>query len=105
MIKAALFDLDGVVFDTESQYSVFWGMIGREYHPEMPDFALRIKGQTLVQIYDKYFSDDATFAHIDGYTDCKSEQAKITDRLDEFELNMSFPYIPGFETLDRKSVV
>ncbi len=28
----------------------------------------------------------------------KSEQAKITDRLDEFELNMSFPYIPGFET-------
>ena len=98
MIKTALFDLDGVVFDTESQYSVFWGMIGREYHPEMPDFALRIKGQTLVQIYDKYFSDDATFAHIDGYADYKSEQAKITDRLDEFELNMSFPYIPGFET-------
>lgn len=98
MIKAALFDLDGVVFDTESQYSVFWGMIGKEYHPEMPDFAHRIKGQTLVQIYDKYFSDDATFAHIDGYTDCKSEQAKITARLDEFELNMSYPYIPGFET-------
>lgn len=35
MIKAALFDLDGVVFDTESQYSIFWGMIGREYHPEI----------------------------------------------------------------------
>ena len=31
MIKAALFDLDGVVFETESQYSIFWGMIGREY--------------------------------------------------------------------------
>lgn len=55
MIKAALFDLDGVVFDTESQYSVFWGMIGKEYHPEIPDFAQIIKGQTLVQIYDKYF--------------------------------------------------
>ena len=27
MIKAALFDLDGVVFDAESQYSIFWGMI------------------------------------------------------------------------------
>ena len=38
MIKAALFDLDGVVFETESQYSIFWGMIGREYHPEIPDF-------------------------------------------------------------------
>ena len=49
MIKAALFDLDGVVFDTESQYSVFWGMIGKEYHPEIPDFAQIIKGQTLVE--------------------------------------------------------
>ncbi len=38
MIKAALFDLDGVVLDTETQYSVFWGMIGKEYHPELPDF-------------------------------------------------------------------
>lgn len=67
MIKAALFDLDGVVLDTETQYSVFWGMIGKEYHPELPDFALRIKGQTLVQIYDKYFSDDAVFALVADY--------------------------------------
>lgn len=97
MIKAALFDLDGVVFETESQYTIFWGMIGKEYHPEMPDFAHRIKGQTLVQIYDKYFSDEKTFARIDGFTDCKQEQAKITARLDEFEKNMSYPYINGFE--------
>ena len=97
MIKAALFDLDGVVFETESQYSIFWGMIGREYHPEIPDFEYRIKGQTLVQIYDKYFSEDSVFAHIKGYTDVKSEQDKITTRLNEFEKNMSYPYITGFE--------
>ncbi len=97
MIKAALFDLDGVVFDTESQYSIFWGMIGREYHPEVPDFAQRIKGQTLVQIYDAHFSDDAVFAHVEGYTDPESEQAKITARLDEFERNMKYEYIEGFE--------
>ena len=97
MIKAALFDLDGVVFETESQYSIFWGMIGREYHPEIPDFEYRIKGQTLVQIYDKYFSDDSVFAHIEGYTDPKSEQDKITARLNEFEQNMTYPYIPGVE--------
>lgn len=97
MIKAALFDLDGVVFETESQYTVFWGTIGKEYHPELPDFAHRIKGQTLVQIYDKYFSSEATFAHIEGYTDPKTEQAKITARLDAFERNMSYPYIAGFE--------
>ena len=97
MIKAALFDLDGVVFETESQYSIFWGMIGREYHPEIPDFEYRIKGQTLVQIYDKYFSDDSVFAHVEGYTDPKSEQDKITARLNEFEQNMTYPYIPGVE--------
>lgn len=97
MIKAALFDLDGVVFDTESQYTIFWGMIGREYHPEMPDFAQRIKGQTLVQIYDKYFSDEKTFAHLDGFKDIRDEQAKITARLDEYEMNMNYNYIAGFE--------
>lgn len=85
MIKAALFDLDGVVFDTESQYTIFWGMIGREYHPELPDFAQLIKGQTLVQIYGKYFDD------------IKEEQPKITARLDEFERNMQYEYIAGFE--------
>lgn len=85
MIKAALFDLDGVVFDTESQYTIFWGMIGREYHPELTDFAQRIKGQTLAQIYDKYFDD------------IKEEQPKITARLDEFERNMKYEYIVGFE--------
>lgn len=97
MIKAALFDLDGVVFDTETQYSIFWGMIGKEYHPELPDFAHRIKGQTLVQIYDKYFSDPAIFSHIEGFSNVADEQAKITARLDDFEQNMKYEYISGFE--------
>ena len=48
MIKAALFDLDGVVFDTEPQYTQFWIEMGRRYHPELPDLAHVIKGQTLV---------------------------------------------------------
>ena len=102
MIKAALFDLDGVVFDTESQYSIFWGMIGREYHPEMADFAQRIKGQTLVQIYDRYFADDKVFAHVAGYESAQQEQAKITARLDAFEHDMKYDYIPGFETFVRQ---
>lgn len=85
MKKVALFDLDGVVFDTEPQYTVFWGMICREYHPEMPGLENTIKGQTLVQIYDKYFAD------------LKDEQASITRRLNEFEQQMSFQYVAGFE--------
>ena len=30
---AALFDFDGVVMDTESQYSIFWNGVGKKYHP------------------------------------------------------------------------
>ena len=51
-LKAALFDLDGVVFDTEPQYTVFWGSQCRLYHPEHPGLEQEIKGQTLTQIYD-----------------------------------------------------
>ena len=46
-IRALLLDLDGVVLDTEGQYSAFWGWVGREKFPHVPDFARRIKGQTL----------------------------------------------------------
>lgn len=87
--RAALFDLDGVVFNSEPQYSLFWQQICREYHPETPDLADKIKGQTLVQIYDRYFAD---------MTD---EQPRITSRLDEFERHMTFDYISGFTDFVR----
>lgn len=84
-LGAALFDLDGVVLDTESQYSIFWGEQGRIYHPEIPRFDIVIKGQTLAQIYEKHF------AHI------PEEQPVITARLNEFERNMAYTYIKGAE--------
>ena len=84
-IKAALFDLDGVVFDTEPQYTVFWGQQCREYHPEHPGLEQEIKGQTLVQIYDAWFSGVL-----------EKEQTVITERLNRFEQQMSYDYIAGF---------
>lgn len=84
--KAALFDLDGVIFDTEPQYTEFWGSQCREFHPDKPGLELEIKGQTLTQIYDKYFCGDLL---------CKREM--ITGRLDEFERRMTFNYVPGIE--------
>lgn len=84
MYKAALFDLDGVIFDTEPQYSVFWESQLALFYPEAARLAREIKGSTLPQIYDKYFGDH------------QEEQAKITERLDEFEQNMSFDYVKGF---------
>jgi haloacid dehalogenase superfamily, subfamily IA, variant 3 with third motif having DD or ED/haloacid dehalogenase superfamily, subfamily IA, variant 1 with third motif having Dx(3-4)D or Dx(3-4)E len=86
MIKAALFDLDGVVFDTEPQYSRFWGSQFQLYYPDMPGMEQRIKGMTLVQIYDQYFADK------------KDEQSKITERLNAYELQMEYEYIAGFES-------
>ncbi len=72
---AALFDFDGVVVDTETQYSVFC----------MEDLEKRIKGQTLVYIYDTFFSG------------MDKEQQEITIALDRFEREMSFDFIPGVE--------
>ena len=83
--KAALFDLDGVVFDTEPQYTVFWGQQCREYHPEHPGLEQEIKGQTLVQIYNAWFAGEL-----------EKEQAVITERLNQFEQQMSYNYVAGF---------
>ena len=88
ILKAALFDLDGVVFDTEPQYSVFWGSICRQYHPEHPGLEHEIKGQTLTQIYDRWFNGPLL-----------SERDSITSRLNDYEQQMHYDFIPGFEAL------
>lgn len=80
---AALFDFDGVVMDTETQYTAYWDEVGRQYHPELPHFGALIKGQTLTQIYDKHFA---------GMTE---EQSKITAGLNRFEREMTLEYIAG----------
>lgn len=82
--KAALFDLDGTLFDTEGQYSIYWQKIGLKYHPEIPDFANIIKGTTLTSILDKYFAEP-------------SLKAMIIESLDQWEQQMRYQYFPGAE--------
>lgn len=55
---AVLFDFDGVVIDTETQYSVFWHRIGIDYLG-MADLETRIKGQTLTYIYETFLPNMA----------------------------------------------
>lgn len=86
---AALFDFDGVVMDTESQYSLFWNKVGKKYHPEYEEFGRVIKGQTLKQIYGRYFQG------------MEQEQAEITDSLNRFETEMKYEYVPGVEDFMR----
>lgn len=81
---SVLFDFDGVIMDTETQYTVFWNEQGRKYLGE-EDFGRRIKGQTLTQIYDNYFSDKP------------QAQQEITAGLNVYEKQMSYEYIPGVE--------
>lgn len=85
-MKAALFDLDGVVFNTEPQYTIFWGEQCREFHPEHPGLEHEIKGQTLTQIYEAWFSGSLA-----------DKQVLITERLNQFEQQMAYDYVPGFE--------
>ena len=80
---AALFDFDGVVVDTEPQYSLFWDEKGEKYHPEIPEFGHHIKGQTLTQIYSQYFLQP------------EGLQPEITRELLDFETRMTFEFIPG----------
>lgn len=85
-----MFDLDGVVFDTEPQYTIFWGSQFKKYYPQEPGLGHKVKGMTLVQIYDMYFNDQP------------QKQADITRELNEFEVNMNFEYVAGFEQFITK---
>ena len=84
MTRAALFDLDGVLIDTEPQYTRFWATIGRDYGVPDPDFALTIKGTNLGKILSENFPE----------AEC---QRVIVERLNAFEAEMPFVFFPGAE--------
>ena len=79
--KAGLFDLDGVIFDTEGQYTQFWSEEGKLLQ-ESSDFSARIKGRTLKEILDWYFPD-------------QKQADEVIKRLSRFEQEMVIEYIPG----------
>ncbi|MBQ8676704.1 MAG: HAD family phosphatase [Bacteroidaceae bacterium] len=81
-LKAALFDLDGTLMDTEPQYTIFWGRMARQFRPDVPRLEHKIKGTTLTQIFDTYFPDPAV-------------QAEITRGLDAWEHDMHYEFTPG----------
>ena len=90
MTKVFLFDLDGVIFDTESQYSTLWQALSAKYLPNIDSIENKIKGQTLEQIFDTYFPG------------LKDVQASIIEELNILEKNMNYTYISGFEHFIKK---
>lgn len=81
--KAALFDLDGVLIDTEGTYTEFWNEIAKQYG-KAPTFAYDIKGTTLTDILTTHFPDPDT-------------QKKLIAQIYEFEANMQYRLFPGVE--------
>ena len=85
--KVALFDVDGTLVDSEGQYSVFWGAMGKRYHPEMEHFCDVIKGTTLTQILDRYFPVE--------------KHEEIEEELDAYEAQMKFEFVDDAEAFVR----
>ena len=87
--RGVLFDLDGVLLDSEGQYSIFWEQMEKEYPTGVPDFANYIKGFHLTRILG-YFPDEDV-------------RQQVLDKLTVFERNMKFEFFPGaLETGDRR---
>lgn len=82
-MKGALFDLDGVLIDSETLYTRFWEEIDRIYPTGIPEFAIKIKGTTLEMIF-RHFPDAAV-------------QADILNRLNAFQRSMRFELYPYAE--------
>lgn len=82
MKRAALFDLDGVIIDSESLYTLFWDNIEHVYPTGIPDFAYAIKGTTIGKILSNYPSE--------------AIRADILDRLHRYEREeMVYALYPG----------
>lgn len=53
-----LFDLDGVLIDSERMYTKIWEAIEEQWPTGIEKFSYKIKGTTLEDILDNYFPDE-----------------------------------------------
>lgn len=75
-----LFDLDGVILDTEGIYTEFWNQIEEKFPTGVKDFSKVIKGCCLEDILNRYFP--------------KENHAKIIEILNDFQKAMQYRYFP-----------
>ena len=76
-----LFDLDGVLLDSEGKYSIFWGQMDQDYPTGVENFASYIKGFHLSRILN-YFPNDEV-------------RQQVLDKLSAFERGMKYEFFPG----------
>ncbi|MDE7380876.1 MAG: HAD family phosphatase [Muribaculaceae bacterium] len=85
-IKAFLFDLDGVLIDSESEYTKIWNAIEQQFPTGIDNFPIVIKGTTLEDILSTYFMD-------------KETRKKVEKELYRLEKAMKYTYSPGARQL------
>ena len=85
-MTGALFDLDGVLIDTEGIYTEFWAEMGRKFNVGVENFAQKIKGCTLASILSTYFPDT-------------SVQKEIIQYITEHERDMRYTVFDGIYAL------
>ena len=76
-----LFDLDGVLLDSEGLYTIFWDQMDKDYPTGVENFASFIKGFHLTRIL--------------GYFDTDEVRQQVLDRLLDYERNMRYEFFPG----------
>lgn len=94
-VKGVLFDLDGVLIDTEGTYTKFWEAVDERFPTGVEGFAQVIKGSNLHNILHTYFPTDEL-------------RGKVNNLLNEFQRNMRYDYFPGaielLEELNNKNI-
>lgn len=81
-----LFDLDGVLIDSESQYTQIWHKINARFNTGYDEsFPVFIKGFTLDKILEKYFPGEI--------------QTSIVNELYRLEDEMKYEWLPGAREL------
>lgn len=95
-IKGILFDLDGVLIDTEGIYTQFWEAVDKRFPTGVDNFAQVIKGSNLNNILHTYFP-----------TEQMREQVNVL--LNNFQRDMRYNYFPGtikiLETLKKSDIL
>ncbi len=76
-----LFDLDGVLVDSERIYTKIWEAIECQWPTGVENFAYKIKGTTLEDILERYFPEDV--------------REKVTQELIRLEGMMIYEALPG----------
>lgn len=90
-----LFDLDGVLIDSEKEYSKIWNRVNEEYPSDVKSLAEVIKGCTLEKILDDHYPDPGI-------------REKVVARLYELEQQMHYNYLPGavalLDNLEKRGI-